>query len=90
MLIEKSSTLVKNSQFFQNSCGDDKLESNGGAIKAKLNTELKIVNCSFMENSCYIFGGAIYLYRNSKVEITDSKMINNFSKVGGSAIYGIN
>jgi predicted outer membrane repeat protein len=62
--------------------------NNGGAIR-DYGDNLRIINCTFMDNTAKNYGGAVYSYPDSYTVFVNSTFTNNKANTGG-AIYSLN
>ena len=67
----------------------DGFAANGGAIRG-YGENLRVINCTFVDNTAEKWGGAIYSYPDSYSVFVNSTFINNEAKYGGAlaTIYG--
>ena len=63
--------------------------ANGGAVRG-YGDNLRILNCTFINNTASGWGGAIYSYPNSYTVFYNSTFIDNKAKIGGAlaTVYG--
>ena len=61
-------------------------DGHGGAIRATVESEITIDECSFTRNFAYYAGGAIHAVKNVKVNITNSNFTQNWAYHHGGAI----
>ena len=64
----------------------DSSSTNGGVIYSNSDINIKLINCTFLNNFASSSGGAVYL-ENGNLNITDSVFNGNGANVAGGAIY---
>lgn len=84
--VTATTVVLKNIKFINGNSSD----KSGGAIYG-YGENLRVINCTFIDNTAGAWGGAIYSYPDSYAVFVNSTFINNKASTGGaiSTVYGI-